>query len=291
LDPPSAAGERPLPSEGGTLHQAGAPVAAGAPSSTGGAPHGSSGAAAGGEPGAGAGGEAQAGSGGEAGAPITCCDPLDCSDILQGQECGTNRYSDGCGKTFRCDCANDLVCEAGSCVACDPGPDPCGQDPLLCGETRDSCGDVVTCPDNCAALAAGACHSGRCCSPSKTECADDDCGLLLVGCGQTLDCRGNDCPVDTACQPNGKCCQPSGTCELWNCGYVPDGCGNYVDCGSHCGDDEVCLDNECVTSQCMAKGLYCGQTYNAEFEGLEHCGLCPESVACLDNSCVPFCAP
>jgi hypothetical protein len=266
---------------GGTAG-AGTSAAAGAPADAGGA-HGGAETDLGG-----AGG--QAGAGGEGGAPLECRQPLDCRDILGDLECGTNRYRDDCGGTFRCDCADGLVCEQNRCVVCDPGPDPCVADTSLCGETRDRCGGVVVCPDNCATLAAGgACYEGRCCAPSKTSCSAHDCGQMLVGCGQSLDCTATVCPNETTCQASGKCCKPTSTCAPTNCGLKDDGCGNYLECSYACPEGTVCLENECVSSECQVEAFECGQAYNAEVDGLEYCGTCPGALACRDNFCLPLC--
>jgi hypothetical protein len=283
----------PASSQGGSFGGAGAPdVLAGASGV------GVGGFGAGGEvsSAAGAGGNASgahaggAGVGGEGGAPLECCEPLDCRDILGNLECGTNRYSDGCGGTFRCDCEDGLVCEQNSCVACDPGPEPCAADPSLCGAARDRCGNAISCPDNCADLGVGhACYEGRCCAPSKTACAADDCGHLLVGCGQSLDCTSTLCPDQTTCQPNGKCCRPSRVCSKANCGLKEDGCGNYLECSHVCPEGTVCLENECVKSECQAEAFECGQAYNIEVDGLEYCGSCDDALACRDHFCLPRC--
>jgi hypothetical protein len=280
---------QPAASPGGALGAGGATDVLAGASGVGG-----SGLAAGGEASnpAGAGGKTtgDGGAGGEGGAPLECCKPLDCRDILGELECGTNRYSDGCGGTFRCDCDDGFVCEQNSCVVCDPGPDPCAAEPALCGAARDRCGGAISCPDNCAALGTGsACYEGRCCAPSKTSCAADDCGRMLVGCGQSLDCTGTSCPDDTTCQPNGKCCKPTRVCTPDNCGLKEDGCGNYLECSHVCPAGTVCLENECVISECQSEAFECGQVYNPEVDGLEYCGSCDNALACRDHFCLPRC--
>jgi hypothetical protein len=108
------------------------------------------------------------------------------------------------------------------------------------------------------------------------------------GCGGFIDCTGNPCPEGT-CQPNGRCCTPSVACTPFDCGYIDDGCGNYLNCGDPCAEDEVCLDNACETSLCKAAELECDHVYSPAVDGFEYCGTCPPGVACRDYHCVPYC--
>ena len=237
-----------------------------------------------------AGTDAAAGAGGGAGSP-TCCSPLDCKALIGGLQCAPNPFRDGCGSYVVCGCPKDEVCTNNHCGACDPGPDPCAANPSHCGQTHDSCGNPITCPDQCQALLGplGACYDGACCAPTKTTCAVDDCGFVGDGCGAYLDCTGNVCPNDD-CRPNGKCCTPSAVCAPDECGYIDDGCGDYVDCGG-CDDGTTCLDHQCVTSICAEQNLHCDIVYNPAVSGYEFCGVCPQNLASLDHHCWPFCSP
>lgn len=148
--------------------------------------------------------------------------------------------------------SDDEVCdwvayECGEAQLEDPDPD--------CDETHrvqscGSCSSYETCTDNQCV-----CDPDELCDEIEDDTDGQACGLHSVGfkCDniEFVDCGG--------CDQGQQCDTASGTCR--DCGvdcedkcgqFVPDGCGNFVDCteqdvGHECDSGEVCQDHqECV---------------------------------------------
>lgn len=226
------------------------------------------------------------GAGGAAGAPV-CCQPKECPVAMADAPCGYT-IDDGCGNPEKnCECAIGFECSEGSCSACDPNGEPCENNPSLCGDTFDSCGDPITCPDNCSQQSAGGvCLEGWCCSP-KLECAPEDCGVVDNGCGGTIDCTGNSCGTESCV--DGRCCTADpGACVETECGDVWDGC-EVVHCSS-CPGTQKCYNNSCIDSVCDANGDECGSEPNSQvIEADEFCGDCADDQGCVDHRCLQLC--
>jgi hypothetical protein len=191
-----------------------------------------------------------------------------------------------------CGCPDGETCgEGNTCATCDPGPDPCVDNPNLCGETYDACGNPVTCEDNCEAQTGGfgTCYLGLCCSFATYYCGAQDCGNVPMGCGDLfLEC-GDTCEGTDTCQ-NNRCCTPYIECSPYDCGLIDDGCGNPIDCGDPCANDYKCNNNACRPSVCLANDLECGNVENLEIpDNFENCGTCAEGMGCVDNHCLPLC--
>jgi hypothetical protein len=288
----AAAGESiPSGGLGGEGGQGKAPSDAGTSSVGGESTSGSGGTGGIGQADAGMGAGGDAGASGMAGSNA-CCQPLTCDQLPEGVECGYLGFDECLDDDVSCECAQGFECVAGQCQACDPLNDPCAEDALLCGATKDRCGNDVVCPDNCEelTLGLGACFQGSCCYFDRYFCASDDCGDVSIGCGVTLDCAFS-CENGEACQPSGKCCTPTQQCEPSMCGWLDDGCGNLLACAAQCADDEACVSNVCRPSSCLAVGLECGDVIDAGSNAVESCGQCIGDDACIDHTCVAICAP
>lgn len=111
-------------------------------------------------------------------------------------------------------------------------------------------------------------------------------GCCPSGVPVCVDAAGNGscCPAPSRCLADGTCCTPM-TCaaEGKNCGFIPDLCGEQLDCGT-C-DSNACLtctDNTCETT-CTAPASCCGNGT---------CGLqngpqgCTADEQCCSGTCV-----
>jgi hypothetical protein len=240
---------------------------------------------------AGAGGfGASAGAGGEG--PVTCCQPKTCADF---PDVVCAYVDDGCGNAdLYCGCEQGKVCgEGNTCVDCPYQPsEACEQESYLCGETIDSCGRPVTCPDNCSSQSSGSfCVDGRCKS-CKWQCESYECGIMDDWCGGTIDCTGNTCEGPATCQPSGVCCEADGLdpCAEMECGVAIDNCGSPVVCTDTCdAATEACIYDRCEESRCKPSGFDCGSLFLGGEGDYEYCGACEEGEACVDNVCVALC--
>lgn len=103
--------------------------------------------------------------------------------------------------------------------------------------------------------------------------------LLAAGCGDDGD--GNGKADAAACQP--ATCQSAGA----NCGSMPDGCGNVVQCGSCSGTEtcggggapNVCGAGTCTPTTCAAEGKNCG-TISDKCSDVLACGSCTAPETC-----------
>ena len=180
-----------------------------------------------------------------------------------------------------------------------------------CGYVADGCGDVVFCGDCSGGESCGGSGiANECGGPCKPLTCDDlgvGCGIHGDGCGGSLDCGGcatgefcggggpNACgplPEAVVCKTKAEACDEAGL----DCGWVSDGCGGVVDCGSCpvgtlCGGDgrhNVCGaapipdgGSACVpldeTVACAGKD--CGEQSDG-CGGLIDCGSCAPGSVC-----------
>ena len=164
-----------------------------------------------------------------------------CTPECDGAICGA---VDGCGGVCDGTCADDsLVCEAGECVCAG-----------------------VTCDGEC-------CEVGNICVEGICTCVPD-CAPDAV-CGDPDGC-GFGCP--------GTCSSPYETCEGGSCVCNPDCsinlCGDPDGCGGTCLDEGICGDNEsCVDGNCVCNMELCGGA------------CCGEGTTCTPLGCVSTCEP
>jgi hypothetical protein len=118
----------------------------------------------------------------------------------------------------------------------------------FCGSMADGCGHSLSCgdctaPNTCSAQAANSCA----CTPTTCDAAHIHCGRYPDGCGGTiLTCAscGNNKICGTASQSytcankNQTPCKAL-TCQPGQCGIIPDGCNDVVDCHG-CPAGQVC---------------------------------------------------
>lgn len=195
-------------------------------------------------------------------------------------------------------CVDDRDDEA----LCDAEDYECGEHDVLdeCEEVRTvGCGD---CPDG------DECSGGRCsCVPEDTdELCDvhhaDACGSVTVEdrCGDERTVYCGECAEDGV-----GCDRDAGVCVVCEvdcnglCGMVPDGCGNFVDCGEEpggevCDTDQTCQEFQCVDDpdcdpitsceehECGTVADGCGDTFQCTTQ-------CDDGLVCEANSCV--CVP
>lgn len=121
------------------------------------------------------------------------------------------------------------------------------------------------------------------CDPGQSQCIGDvveTCTVTGSSFVQTEIC--------TECD-NGQCvedCQPH-TCSYYgkNCGYIDNGCGQTINCGS-CSSNQVCSDNKCQNTckpyTCSYLGRVCGTT-NGGCGGTINCGTCSIGYTCSTN--------
>ncbi len=130
-------------------------------------------------------------------------------------------------------------------------------------------------------------------------CGPLSCGSLVDGCGAIINCGFINCsvPICGTVDPNtgvstpNVCppCTPT-TCAAAgaNCGQIPDGCGNVIDCGS-CSDPTQCCGcgNPGIANVCGAGSSTSGQMPYSCIAGTQGC-LCDSMGNCApDLACTP----
>jgi hypothetical protein len=200
------------------------------------------------------------------------CTPRTCADI--GANCGS--VGDGCGALLDCGtCSAPFICGGGGTAsrcgnpyANDAGvvctPKTCASAGANCGLIGDGCGgslDCGTCLSPYICGGAGtpsvcgnpfASDAGVVCTPRTCASVGANCGPVGDGCGGLLDC--GTCASPYLCGGGGKAnvcgnpyandagvvCTPK-TCASTsaNCGWIGDGCGGSVNCGT-CASPDIC---------------------------------------------------
>ena len=176
------------------------------------------------------------------------CKPRTCAEA--NANCGP--ISDGCEGIVQCGttCPDGETC-GGAGVPSQCGkpactPRTCAQLGVECGAAGDGCGNALAC---------GACEAGSCGGGGPSKCGG--------GSGPGVD--GGACvPTKTACGPG-------------DCGFMPDGCGDAIDCtmtacapGQTCGGGGTadqcgappCAPLTCGTANCGFKEDGCGGLLN-----------------------------
>lgn len=120
---------------------------------------------------------------------------------------------------------------------------------------------------------------------------------MLVCCAavlaiSTVACGDGDkekTPDGAACTP--KTCQSEGK----NCGSMPDGCGQVIECGSCtapevCGGGgaNICGAGTCVPTSCAAEGKNCG-TISDNCSDVLSCGTCSAPETCGGGGVANIC--
>jgi hypothetical protein len=130
--------------------------------------------------------------------------------------------------------------------------------PLDCVEDcTDKCGPARKCGTN-ELLECGGCPAAKVCDfelhtceTPKTKCADfkeygpkgAECGIVTLSCGDRIRCgdqtKENGCPIGQECNPDTHECAPCSVTDDdvrtkmgFECGLVPNGCGQNVNLGS-----------------------------------------------------------
>ncbi|MBM4355396.1 MAG: hypothetical protein FJ109_16690 [Deltaproteobacteria bacterium] len=182
------------------------------------------------------------------------CEPLPCDQVcsLLSVECGLVTAECNCGT---CSGLQDQ-CLGGQCQCV---PEDCNGLSKECGDWDDGCGGTASC---------GACSTGTKCEGGFCEtdcgyvCAGKQCGTF-VGCpcgpgctaeqpfclpqGLCVECLGDgDCEAGYACVSNVCTCVPETCTDLGiDCGTVPDGCGDSLECGA-CDPGYLCTEGACT---------------------------------------------
>ncbi len=248
---------------------------------------------------------------------LTSCG--DCADAGENMFCNTNDWTCQCEFTEcegKC-CDAGLVCwEDHGCVACIPDCDgaECGASDGCGGVcTEGACADpLATCDAGVCECVDKTCNTV--CCPDGWSCKDGECVDICVpicvgmACGDDDGC-GNACPGDCPgageicvggscfCQfatCDGDCCAEGEACFGGNCvpcdpqtcgalgaacGFVDDGCGGPLFCGS-CGADELCDEGVCLCAHESCNGFCCG--FGEICDGVQ-CTVCPTD--CTDKDC------
>ena len=191
-------------------------------------------------------------------------------------------------------------------------PNTCESFDAECGYIADGCGEVVFCGD-CQGEGESCGGNGianKCGGPCVPLTCDDlgvGCGIHGDGCGGSLDCgscaEGEFCggggpnacgpaPVPVECMTKEQACDEAGL----DCGWVSDGCGGVVDCGS-CPLGTLCggagVHNVCGVAPVVDGGSACPALTEAEAcagkdcgqqsdgcGGVIDCGSCPAGSIC-----------
>ncbi|HEU0115099.1 MAG TPA: hypothetical protein VFQ80_10505 [Thermomicrobiales bacterium] len=180
------------------------------------------------------------------------------------QSCGACTTCDGtqCVNATAC-CGDTSSCQGGACVACAAGQ-RCQGGQCVC--------NAASCPNGCC--------NGATCVPFADQ-TDQRCGTGGAACKS---CTGHDTCGGGG--TNGACgCTPT-TCVAQgkNCGTIPDGCGNTIDCGAcvapdTCGGGDPSVPNVCgCTSQCA------GKSCDADDECGGKCPCPSDSPICHHNT-------
>jgi hypothetical protein len=230
--------------------------------------------------------------------PQTTCGPTQCGMI-----------ADGCGGVVDCgtsNCTGDLLCGGGGT------PNTCGVPPctpltscpgsMNCGSIADGCGGIVTCgtgapctlPQICGGGGqANVCGGGSVVSDGGTSCVPKtcqetgkECGPVADGCGGIVDCPSCTSPavcggggVPNVCGGANQCTpRTQADCVTlgYTCGFIADGCGGLVQCGSTCPSGSVCgatTPNVCgggsttCTGFCLNQAKTCSATSKTRVSG------------------------
>lgn len=251
------------------------------------------------------GGHGDQGQGDLAGGPDMACTPevQTCNGL-----CGPIR--DNCtGETFQCGgCATGTVCDLDAHVCIVPKAD-CKALGRVCGTTKNSCGETISCSPFTCPTADEECDpdTNQCVACAHVTCEDlgYQCGNAWLGCGassNTTDC--GTCPSDQNCNDALHVCEPKtgGQCggvspkdlclaakgsDKVECGVISNGCGGLVDCTStdaadfSCPKGKTCggagVPNRCAPAEppteCIAAGYTCG-TLPSACGGTITCGVC-----------------
>jgi hypothetical protein len=216
--------------------------------------------------------------------------------VLLVAACSTERAPRDAPCRYDSDCADALVCAAGTCRAecaedrdCDPGWS-CGPS----GVPRVRACLPPASPVLCA-------YDSEC--PAQAFCVDRQCRPECLedrDCEDGARCQAGVCdrPLVTPNVPDGGVALPDGgPCQV--CGERcvdlmrdPEHCG---DCGHACAALDACVDGECVpTADCtggVGAPMICGDACVDVATDPRHCGgcdaPCPEGVACRAGACVP----
>jgi hypothetical protein len=190
---------------------------------------------------------------------FTGCKPKTCADL--GANCGP--AADGCGALVDCGtCTAPAVCGGGGVAnVCGTGCKglTCADLKATCGKQGDGCGAVIDC--------------GTCTAP-------ETCG----GGG-----KANTCGSFTG--DAGACTKKTCTDYSANCGWVSDGCGGLVDCGT-CSSPAICGGGGkpnvcgggtvvmCTPKTCATAGANCGPIGDGCGGIIASCGTCTAPAIC-----------
>jgi len=232
------------------------------------------------------------------------CTPATCASL--GFNCGT--HSDGCNGIARnsqgaegCGtCSGGQICGLGGtglcgAATCTPISASTACSGLDCGLVSNGCGGTYSCGtcgagEVCGGGGPNQCGPGSCSAASQaTACAGKDCGQVSDGCGGAFDC--GTCVAPSSCGGGGmanRCGQSSCTeytmqqaCtdQLFECGFVSDGCSGTINCGT-CPSNRVCggggpnrCGASCNPTTCVAQDAECGPIADA-CGGILQCGTC-----------------
>jgi hypothetical protein len=180
----------------------------------------------------------------------------------------------GCNDNNACtvqDTCNNGACQ-GTPITCAP-PDQCHTGSGTCNSATGVCSYAQKSNGT-------ACNDGLACTSNDT-CQNGVCSGGTSSCNYPViiyqyDTLGNitlQAPVS---------CQASTSCTAQNaqCGSIPDGCGNSLNCGN-CSQPQVCTAaNRCCTpSTCAFQGRTCGTTSDGCGNTLD-CGGCVAGMSC-----------
>ncbi len=209
----------------------------------------------------GGGGTFDVGTGGNACKPRTCAEVgANCGPVADGcgaltSSCGTCSGGQVCGGRGTPSVCGTNVNDGGGCK-----PRTCAAAGASCGPIGDGCGGAIDC---------GTCASGTTCGGGGSPSV---CGVKFSS--------GDGGAPGSACTPK-KCSDYPGV----NCGFIANGCGDVVDCGT-CGVNELCglaAPNVCAAATpvggCVKKGcgdypgVNCGPVSDG-CGGFVECGTC-----------------
>lgn len=194
-------------------------------------------------------------------------------------------------------------------------------EPDECGPIADGCGDIINCggcdaPETCGGGGEPSrCGGSSACEPKTCEDLEATCGMQADGCGDTINCWADgaeECAEDGAECIDGECAVPPTSCEPLTCddydddnlcGEVTDGCGETLDCGFECADDEICGAQEpgkcghatcqptsCESALAALPSGYCGFVSDGCGGGIDNCAtVCTGSETCGGGGTADVC--
>jgi hypothetical protein len=236
----------------------------------------------------------------------TCVPIASCAGL-----CGP--VKDKCGGELKCGgCGTGQVCDLATHICIKPQI-TCLDLAAQCGTTKNSCGKHIDCGDCGAGLECDP-DSHTCVTCKSVTCADlgYECGTAWLGCGpSTTTTNCGTCPNGKKCNTSYNICEPACTplstsdiCKNAKiasgveCGYISNGCGGIVNCGS-CPTGQGCgvygIANRCEAylppDECVVLGRNCGKITSV-CGGTLDCGTCPTGQQCNSNGvCGPPCVP